>query len=70
MSDYIEYDWRGPKDGHHGYIFPVVLKILEKLGLGKDSLILDAGCGGDGMVGELYKIGYKNLWAFTAIVFI
>lgn len=66
MNDYIEYVWRNPKDGHHAYIFPVILKIIKKLNLGKDLQVLDAGCGGGGVIGELNKLGYKNLWGFDA----
>jgi len=66
MNDYIEHSWNNPRDCHHDYVFPIVLKILQKLKLSKDSLMLDAGCGGGYVIGELYKRGYKNVWGFDA----
>jgi len=64
--DYTGYEWIDTKTCSYNYLYQLILKIIEKIGLETDSKILDAGCGGGQLIYDLYKIGYLNIYGFDA----
>ncbi|MGC8742910.1 MAG: methyltransferase domain-containing protein [Verrucomicrobiia bacterium] len=61
---YRDYGWINNKTHAHNYILPVILKVIANTKISKNSLILDAGCGGGYVLNELFKKGYKNIYGF------
>jgi len=59
-----EYVWERTETKAHEYLFPGIIKVLDKFNVQKDAYILDAGCGGGYIVGNLYKLGYSNIYGF------
>jgi len=56
------HNWEHPKTQSHFYLLPSIHRILTKLSVPKDALILDTGCGGGYIASELYNKNYKNIW--------
>lgn len=63
---HIVYRWKSPITCAHRYLFPAVSKIIEELGIKKDSYVLDAGCGGGAFVNYLYKRGFGKIYGVDA----
>lgn len=59
-----EYNWIDNKTHAHNYILPALFKVLNNLGVSKNAMILDAGCGGGYVLAELFKNDYKNVYGF------
>lgn len=68
MADesFNEYNWSKPKTHAHNYLLKDLIKCLNDRNIFKESQILDAGCGGGYILGELYKRNFKNLWGFDS----
>ena len=45
---------------------PSLIKIIKGLKINYDARILDVGCGGGYVAGELSKLGFDQIWAFDA----
>lgn len=63
-----DYGWDKPKTHAHNYLLKELKESLSELGISLESKILDAGCGGGYVLGELYKSGYKNIWGFDSSI--
>lgn len=63
---YVEYEWNSTCVSSHSYVLPSVIKLIEKVGFHKESLILDAGCGSGALVNLLYNFGFRNVHGFDA----
>ena len=67
QDNYIEFQWRHePTTQSHRYIVPHILSMLRASAVPLNARILDAGCGGGGLVHALYMHGYHSLWGIDA----
>ena len=67
VDNYTEYRWETAKTGAHDYIVPTLIKIIKRLDIPHDSIILDAGCGGGALVSILCsQCDFKKIYGFDA----
>jgi len=62
------YNWDKQKTCTHDYLLCTIVRTLESVNVPETIQILDAGCGGEYVMFELYRKVYENIWGFDVSI--
>jgi 2-polyprenyl-3-methyl-5-hydroxy-6-metoxy-1,4-benzoquinol methylase len=61
---YKDYGWSQAEYDAHRYLMPTIIRAIQDSAIPKQATILDAGCGGGYVLGELHENGYQDVYGF------